>query len=130
MQKLSSEDNMSTTTHLFNSTRHVQTGLKAWLDCSYWPCQNAQTCLGGPRGTCRKTGGWPLCSEEGGGRMKIAGQHKRWLGEDAPENETIAERRLRRYQRELENLEFETRLEQAQNKLGTAEINCPPSRRV
>ncbi len=103
---------MNTTQHqFFNSTRHVQTRLKAWLDCAYWPCQNAQTCQGGPRGTCRKTGGWPLCSEEGGGRAKLAGRRKQWPGENAPQNETISDRRFRRYQSELERMSIAARLD-------------------
>lgn len=33
----------------------------AWQTCLYWRCRSQRRCAGGPRGTCRRTGGVPLC---------------------------------------------------------------------
>ncbi len=35
---------------------------EAWRTCRHTECQRRQTCTGGPRGTCRKTNGKPLCA--------------------------------------------------------------------
>lgn len=87
---------------LFLATRLAQTSLNAWADCFYAPCSKAKFCLGGPRGTCIKTAGWPLCTHEGTERARIAGAQKRWPGETASLAETISERRWRRFHTQME----------------------------
>ena len=85
----------------YAATRLVQSELNAWVDCGFAPCRKKSRCLGGPRGTCRKTGGFPLCSEEGRARETVAGGRKVWAGEGVPEEETISERRWRRFSNDL-----------------------------
>jgi len=87
---------------VYAAARLVQRELNAWIDCGFGPCRKKRQCLGGPRGTCRKTDGFPLCSEEGRARENISGGRKTWPGEQVSGDETVSERRWRRFSNELQ----------------------------
>ena len=101
---------MSKFNELFEAACRVQTELNAWVDCRHERCRENDTCMGGPRGTCAKTGGWPLCTEEGVARLKIAKSRKHWPGEHAPQNETRSECRMRRLTQEFEDTRLKMRI--------------------
>jgi len=92
--------------HLFNAAKILQTDINAWKTCTHKKCAEKQACLGGPRGTCRRTGGWPLCTGEARGRMADNKQTK-WQRNAAYENETTAERALRRQESRMAEMREE-----------------------
>ena len=57
-----------------------------------------------------ETGGWPLCTEEGVARLKIAKSRKHWPSEHAPKNETRSECRMRRLTQEFEDTRLKMRI--------------------
>ena len=86
---------------LFNAAKLLQTDLNAHLGCEHPRCGEKKRCLGGPRGTCRRTGGWPACTEEGVARLKETGHHPRWKRMEQYDMETPQERRRRRLETDL-----------------------------
>ena len=85
----------------FNAAKLLQSDINAWRECSHTLCVFKQACLGGPRGTCRKTDGWPVCTQEGKERLSELGKRKQWQRSPTYEQETPGERRERRLKREL-----------------------------
>ncbi len=80
----------------FNAAKLLQTDINAWMTCSFAKCTEKQACLGGPRGTCARTDGWPLCTHEGRERMKTVPPGKKWRTNKTHARETPGERQLRR----------------------------------
>ena len=101
---------MSTHTVLFSAARKIQSSLNIWVDCRHDSCRERKACTGGPRGTCAKTGGWPICTEEGRERLKIAKSRRHWLGENAPEDETQSQRNMRRLNQDIEDARFKMQI--------------------
>ncbi len=56
----------------FNAAKLLQTDINAWKSCAHQACREKQSCLGGTRGTCARTQGWPACTQEGKARMNEA----------------------------------------------------------
>ena len=109
----------------FKMSRLLQTELGAWRDCRHESCVETNLCQGGPRGTCAKTGGWPICTNEGNERFKIAKSAKIWPGEKADKTETISERKWRRFDEMMKRLTIEARLENTGNE--QTNTKSPPS---
>ena len=91
---------------LFNAARLMQNDLNAWKACSHQRCLQTQSCLGGPRGTCRRTGGWPLCTREGKQRLEETKQKGKWRRSKTYDRESPDERETRRFNREMMRLEI------------------------
>lgn len=90
----------------FNAAKLLQTDINAWLDCAYKQCGLRKTCLGGPRGTSLRTGGWPACTPEGQARLRENRKNRKWQRTALYEAETISERSLRRTENELNELDI------------------------
>ena len=88
----------------FNAAKLLQTDLGAWNACEHIHCAFHQTCLGGPRGTCRRTSGWPLCTQEGKARMSEA--KTKWQRNAVYDTETQTERGLRRLESDIRQLDL------------------------
>ena len=80
---------------LFLAARLVQTAKNAHVTCRFWRCTTRGLCTGGPRGTCRATGGFPLCSSEGERRLDMYKSRRQWQPEKGHENDSEAERQTR-----------------------------------
>ena len=93
-----------TTAIRFNAAKLLQTDINAWKTCTYKACIKKQSCLGGARGTCKRTNGWPLCTIEGQARMKEA--KTQWQRSKTYDNETQSERGIRRLEAELRELDI------------------------
>ena len=87
---------------LFNAAKLLQTDKRAWKWCSYPICEMRETCLGGPRGSCARTGGWPVCSREGQNRIRDLAGKDTWEPSETYYETSMAERMLQ----ELQLLEF------------------------
>lgn len=85
---------------LFNAARKIQNSLNAWVDCRHDKCRGQESC----------TGGWPLCTEEGRERLKLAKSRRYWPGEDAPDNETTSDRRMRRLNQDIEDARLKMKI--------------------
>jgi len=85
----------------FNAAKLLQTDIHAWKACSFRRCKETQACVGGPRGTCTRTGGWPACTEEGRERLRENRKPLPWQESKTYKEETLNERTLRRAERDL-----------------------------
>ena len=83
----------------FNAAKLLQTDINAWLDCKQQLCREKKSCLGGTRGTCARTLGWPACTSEGKERLREA--KVQWKRTKTYENETLSEREMRRLDDEM-----------------------------
>ena len=91
-------------TQRFNAAKLLQSDINAWMSCTYRRCEYHQTCLGGPRGTCTRTDGWPACTKEGSERMKEA--RVKWKRSKTYDTETSHERALRRMENDFLKLKI------------------------
>ncbi len=91
-------------TQRFNAAKLLQSDINAWMSCTYKRCENHQACLGGARGTCTRTDGWPACTKEGSERMKEA--RVRWKRSKTYDTETSLERALRRMENDFLKLKI------------------------
>ena len=89
----------------FNSAKVLFTDINAWRECKHGPCQEKEACLGGPRGTCNRTGGWPLCSEEGSRRLKMTGPRETWKRTEEYEKSSPVLDRNRNMEQMLRDME-------------------------
>lgn len=90
---------------LFNAAKLMQSDLNAWKDCVHPRCQEKRSCLGGPRGTCRRTGGWPLCTTEGQQRLEECKLKGKWQRTTTYDRETPHERDMRRINADMFRLD-------------------------
>ncbi len=84
----------------FNAAKLLQTDINAWLDCKQQLCRDKQSCLGGARGTCARTLGWPACTSEGKERLREA--KVQWRRTERYEKEPPSQRSMRRLTEEME----------------------------
>jgi len=87
----------------FNAAKLLQTDINAWKTCVHEQCREKQSCLGGPRGTCARTLGWPACTQEGKERMRET--KGIWQRSETYEAESERERGLRRLEEEMRDLD-------------------------
>ena len=96
-----SEDKTSLDNRIrFNAAKLLQTDINAWKECGYDACQSRQSCLGGPRGTCARTLGWPACTEEG--KERIRESKLKWRRSETYDKEAPSMRSMRRLNEEME----------------------------
>ncbi len=91
-------------TRRFNAAKLLQSDLNAWMSCQHLSCIFNETCMGGPRGTCTRTDGWPACTEEGKERMKEA--RVKWQRSKTYGSETPQERITRRIEANLRKMDM------------------------
>lgn len=84
----------------FHAAKLLQTDINAWLECKHKSCRDKRSCMGGARGTCARTLGWPACTDEGKERMREA--RVKWRRNEAYEKEAPGERSMRRLTEEME----------------------------
>ena len=88
----------------FNAAKLLQTDINAWKDCSQQQCREKQSCLGGARGTCARTLGWPACTQEGMARLREA--KVQWQRTKTYEQESERDRGLRRLEEEMRDFDL------------------------
>jgi hypothetical protein len=88
----------------FNAAKLLQSDLNAWLNCQHALCREKQSCLGGPRGTCARTLGWPACTQEGKQRLREA--KVQWRRSETYEQESEDDRALRRLEEEMRDFDI------------------------
>lgn len=92
----------------FNAAKLLQTDINAWLECKHALCREKQSCLGGPRGTCARTLGWPACTEEG--KQRLRESKVQWRRTERYEKEPPSERSTRRLTEEMEHFNLMLKL--------------------
>ncbi len=88
----------------FNAAKLLQSDINAWMTCEFGPCRKHKACIGGPRGTCTRTGGWPACTQEGKARM--AETTYKWRRTKTYDTETPTERSLRRLEDDMRSFDL------------------------
>ncbi len=90
----------------FNAAKLLQSDLNSWRVCSFVKCREKETCLGGARGTCSRSGGWPLCTKEGQERVKALRPGQKWKRSKISDTETQLERGQRRLEDDMRSLDI------------------------
>ena len=91
---------------LFRAGCMTHTAMNFWRECAHIRCIMQHRCIGGPRGTCRATGGFPACSEEGKRRLEMYKNRRRWKNETGYEAESPVDRQTRLMEHQLKRIEL------------------------